>query len=98
MTSTFAVYILTNPRHTVLYIGMTSDLLRRITEHREKLVPGFTSRYNVTKLVYFELHDGPNAAIEREKQLKDGPRRKKVSLIEANNPEWRDLYPDLQED
>jgi putative endonuclease len=91
----YCVYILTNQRHTVLYTGVTSDLLRRVFEHREKQTPGFTSRYNVDKLVYYEVTEDATAAITREKQIKAGSRRKKLDLIAAMNPEWRDLYDEL---
>ena len=92
------VYILTNDRHTVLYTGMTNDLLRRVTEHREKQIPGFTARYNVAKLVYFEVCGDPGTAIEREKQIKAGSRQRKIELVEQQNPAWRDLYDDLREE
>jgi len=87
-----AVYIVTNEHHTVLYTGVTSDLKARIYQHREKLLPGFTNRYNARKLVYYEVAEEMSAAIVREKQIKAGLRRKKVELIDAFNPEWRDLY------
>jgi len=92
---TFFVYIMTNKYNKVLYTGVTNDLVSRIHEHREKLIDGFTSRYNVTKLVYFENHVDPLSAIQREKQIKSGSRKKKVQLIERKNPKWLDLYPDL---
>jgi putative endonuclease len=96
-SKTFAVYLLTNKNNTVLYTGVTNDLRRRISEHRLKLLPGFTKQYNVDKLVYFEwFEDAPNA-ITREKQIKAGSRKKKVALIEASNPEWRDLFELLLE-
>jgi putative endonuclease len=91
----YYVYFLANVHHTVLYVGITNDLLRRVTEHREKRVEGFTKRYNVTKLVYFESFPDAATAIEREKQLKAGSRRKKLDLIEQQNPEWEDLYLSL---
>ena len=89
------VYILTNTRNTVLYTGVTSNLQRRIFEHRSKLVQGFTKKYNCTKLVYYEIHDDIEAAIAREKQIKAGSRAKKVALIEAENPLWRDLWAEI---
>lgn len=92
MDRRYYVYILTNPRRTVLYIGITNDLLRRLYEHREKQGKGFTSRYNVSQLVYFEEGNDPLTAIAREKQLKGWSRAKKEELINATNPEWRDLY------
>jgi putative endonuclease len=89
------VYILTNERHTVLYVGVTSDLKARVYQHREKLLPGFTTRYNVSKLVYYEVADEMLAAIAREKQIKAGSRQKKINLINALNPQWRDLYDEI---
>jgi putative endonuclease len=79
-----------NPTYT-LYTGMTNNLERRLYEHRHKLTPGFTTRYNVTKLVYFEVFSRPGDAIAREKEIKGWRRSKKIDLIEAGNPEWRDL-------
>jgi len=89
------VYIMTNPRKTVLYTGVTNNLPRRVYEHKEKLAPGFASRYNVTDLVYFEMAETAEAAIAREKQLKAGSRRRKIELIKCMNPTWRDLSADL---
>ncbi len=91
----YAVYILTNWTGSVLYIGMTGDLMRRLSEHRGKLVPGFTSRYGVSKLVHVEYFGEPTLAIAREKQLKSWRRSKKVDLIVAGNPDWRDLAVEL---
>ena len=93
----YAVYILTNYTNAVLYTGVTSDLVGRVHQHREKLVEGFSKRYNLWKLVYYEVGDDVLAAIAREKQIKAGPRRKKVELVERENPLWRDLYLDLLE-
>ena len=91
-----AVYILTNSRRTVLYVGVTSNLLKRVAEHIAGVHPSsFTRRYNVDRLVYFELTADIRAAIAREKQLKGWVRRKKVALIEAVNPSWRDLGEDV---
>ena len=88
----FFVYILTNgPRHHVLYIGITGNLVRRVFQHRNKLIPGFTSRYNLTRLVHYEMFFYPDAAIAREKQLKEWLRRRKIELIESMNPHWHDL-------
>jgi putative endonuclease len=89
------VYIMTNKNNTVLYTGVTSDLQKRVWQHREELVEGFTKRYNVVKLVYHEVCPDMLSAIAREKQLKGGSRQKKVDLINGFNPEWRDLYDDL---
>ena len=91
----YYVYILTNKTNRVLYIGITNDLVRRVWEHKEKLVPGFTEKYNVTKLVYYEVFNSPEEAIAREKQLKGWLRSKKIELINRFNPEWRDLYYEI---
>src|SRR5215469_11245948 len=91
----YCVYILTNKRNTVLYTGVTGDLRARVYQHREKLLPGFTNHYNVSKLVYYEAGHDVAGAITREKQIKAGSRRKKLDLINRLNPEWRDLYEDL---
>ena len=87
----YCVYILTNKANRVLYTGVTNNLQRRIAEHQQKLVPGFTSRYNLKKLVYFETTDDVNAALAREKQIKGWLRQKKIELIETQNPEWKNL-------
>ena len=94
MRDQYFVYILTNDRHTVLYTGVTNNLVRRIGEHRVGF-SSFTSRYNVHKLVYFEEFHEINDAIAREKQIKGGSRRKKVLLIDSMNPDWRDLSDEL---
>ncbi|MCF8296166.1 MAG: GIY-YIG nuclease family protein [Melioribacteraceae bacterium] len=86
----YYVYIMTNFSKT-LYTGMTNDLKKRVYQHKNKLIPGFTSRYNITKLVYYEIFDDVRAAIAREKQIKGWTRNKKIALIEKENPEWRDL-------
>ena len=88
----FYVYILASGRHGTLYVGVTSDLVRRVWEHREKLAPGFTRRYGATRLVYFELFDDPVSAIAREEQIKKWRRDYKTNLIERDNPQWDDLY------
>jgi putative endonuclease len=90
-----AVYIMANKRNGTLYTGVTSDLLQRVHQHRQRLMPGFRSRYGCTLLVWYERHDEMPAAIAREKQIKAGSRRKKLALIEGMNPQWRDLYDDL---
>ena len=90
------IYILTNRANGVLYIGVTSDLYSRIAEHKAHLDPsGFTSRYNLDKLVHYEGFDSIEEAIAREKQLKAGSRRKKIALIEGTNPQWRDLHEEI---
>lgn len=83
---------MTNKRNTVLYTGVTSDLGRRVWQHRNKLVEGFTKRYNVVKLVYYEVFENAMNAIEREKRIKGGSRQRKIDLIESMNPDWKDLY------
>ena len=92
MQKQYYVYIMTNKSNNVLYTGVTNDLVRRVYEHRMKLTPGFTSRYNVTKLVYFEECIDPSSAIAREKQIKAGSRQKKIDLVNGMNPTWSDLY------
>jgi putative endonuclease len=87
-----SVYIMTNKHHTVLYIGVTSELIVRVLKHKNKTYKGFSSKYNTDKLVYFESYDSIVAAIEREKQLKAGSRQKKLDLINTMNPDWIDLY------
>jgi putative endonuclease len=91
----FFVYLLASKPHGTLYVGVTSDLLKRVWEHKYKAVPGFTSRYRVDKLVWFETHDSWESAIRREKQIKEWRRAWKRELIEANNPYWTDLFPSL---
>jgi putative endonuclease len=95
MDTQFFVYILTNKNHSVLYTGVTNDLKKRIFEHREKLVEGFTKRYQITKLVYYEECGDAFGAISREKQIKGGSRQKKVNLINGMNKDWEDLYPGI---
>ncbi len=90
------LYILTNQNNTVLYTGVTSQLARRVHEHKRKLYPrSFTSRYNTDKLVYFESYPRIEEAINREKKIKGGSRAKKIALIESLNPEWKDLYDSI---
>ncbi len=90
-----AVYLLTNKPNGTLYTGVTSDLPKRIWQHRNKAMKGFSARYNLTKMVYFELCEDMYQAISREKQIKAGSRQSKIKLIERNNPDWRDLYEDI---
>ena len=89
------VYLLANKHNNVLYTGVTNDLIRRVYEHRNKLVARFTQKYNVDRLVYFEVCSGIVVAIEREKQIKGWSRKKKQDLINSLNPEWNDLYRSL---
>ncbi|MCX6736387.1 MAG: GIY-YIG nuclease family protein [Candidatus Parcubacteria bacterium] len=91
------VYILASKRNGTLYIGVTSDLIKRIDEHKRNATDGFTKKYNVHTLVYYEMADDIRGAIEREKQLKKWNRSWKLKLIEKENPQWRDLYTDLFE-
>lgn len=86
---------MTNKRNTVLYTGVTSDLKKRVYEHKAKLVKGFTRKYNVNKLVYYEVSKDIYNAIRREKQIKGGSREKKINLINDMNPDWQDLYQGL---
>ena len=95
MVKQYYVYLLTNKRDTVIYVGVTNDLVRRVYEHREDLREGFTKRYRVKRLVNFEAFADVRDALEREKQLKGGSRQDKLELIASANPTWRDLYPDL---
>lgn len=89
------IYIMTNIGNSVFYIGMTNDLLRRVSEHRGKLVEGFTEKYNLDKLVYLESTSDVKLAIAREKQLKNWHRQWKINLIKENNPEFTDLYEEI---
>jgi len=91
----YYIYIITNKINTVLYTGVTSDLKKRIWEHKEKVTEGFTKNYNINKLIFFEIYNDPENAILREKQIKAGSRIKKVKLITGINPEWKDLYDKL---
>jgi putative endonuclease len=90
-----AVYIMTNRRNGTLYTGVTSDLPRRVFQHREGITKGFTSKYGCKMLVYYETCDEVPSAIAREKQIKAGSRKKKLSLIEAMNPTWKDLFDEI---
>ncbi|MCX5666191.1 MAG: GIY-YIG nuclease family protein [Candidatus Omnitrophica bacterium] len=89
------VYLMTNKIDSVIYTGVTSNLQKRIYEHKNKMVEGFTSKYNITKLVYFEMFDSIEGAILREKQIKAGSRKKKIELIKSMNPGFVDLYDKL---
>ena len=86
---------MTNKRNTVLYTGVTSFLKKRVYEHKEKLAPGFTNKYNVNKLIYYEIFNNIYNALSREKQIKAGSRQKKIILINSLNPKWNDLYYEL---
>jgi len=91
----YFVYLMTNKNNTVLYTGVTNDLKRRVYEHKEKLIDGFTKKYNVNKLVYFKFTSDINSAIQREKQIKAGSRQKKIDLINSINKDWKDLYDEI---
>ena len=95
MEKTFYVYILTSRRNGTLYIGVTSDLIKRIWEHKKKLTEGFTEKYEVDKLVYYEQFRDAECAVRREKRLKKYNRKWKLDLIEKSNPDWKDLYEEL---
>jgi len=95
MGKSYYVYILASNKNGTLYIGVTSNLINRIYEHKNNLIKGFTKEYNIHNLVYLEITDDINTAIAREKQLKRWDRDWKVDLIEKNNPGWRDLYKEL---
>ena len=95
MNAQYFVYIMTNKWNTVLYTGVTNNLIRRVYEHKGKMIGGFTRRYNVTKLVYYEAFEDIENAILREKQIKDVSRHKKIELINSMNNKWRELYEEL---
>ena len=92
MEKDYYVYILANKRNGTLYTGITSDLIKRVWEHKNKFVSGFTEKYGVDKLVYYEIFNDPENAIKREKRLKKYNRKWKLDLIEKTNPNWEDLY------
>jgi len=89
------IYILFNHKYGTLYTGVTSNLIRRVYEHKNKLIAGFTKRYNIDKLGYYETFSDITSAIKREKQIKSGSRQNKINLIESINPDWKDLYTSL---
>ena len=95
MSKQFCVYILTNQPRGTLYIGVTSNLPQRIAQHKEKLVEGFSARYGLDRLAWFEMHETAESAILREKQIKKWNRVWKLELVEQANPKWRDLYPEI---
>ena len=86
---------MTNEKNTVIYTGITNDLKKRVFQHKSKIIKGFTQKYNIMKLVYYEIFDNPYNAISREKQIKAGSRKKKIDLINQSNPQWKDLYFEL---
>ena len=91
----YCIYIMTNPHNTVLYTGVTNNLARRVYEHKNGLGGIFTRKYNIQKLVYYEVGEDVNAVIAREKQIKGGSRQKKIDLINKMNPAWKDLYEEV---
>ena len=95
MNKRYYVYILTNKNNNVFYTGVTNNLLRRVFEHKQKVVEGFTHKYNVNKLIYYEIYQDIKDAIEREKQIKGGSRQKKIGMIQRFNVEWKDLWNDI---
>ncbi|MBU4311255.1 MAG: GIY-YIG nuclease family protein [Candidatus Omnitrophica bacterium] len=95
MTKSYYVYMLASKRNGALYIGVTNDLIRRVYEHKQGLVEGFTKKYNVNRLVFFEETNDVESAITREKRLKKWNRKWKIELIEKDNPEWKDLYSEI---
>lgn len=95
MEKNYYTYILASGKNGTLYIGITSDLIKRAWEHKEKLVEGFTKKYGVAKLVYYEIYSDPENAIKREQRLKFYKRQWKIDLIEKSNPQWKDLYSGL---
>jgi putative endonuclease len=95
MDKQYYVYIMTNATYTVTYTGVTNDLYRRIYEHKNKIVEGFTTRYNIDKLVYYEVCENVESAISREKQIKSWSRKDKVALVNTMNKDWHDLYGEL---
>ena len=95
MGGQYYVYMMTNKNDNVIYTGMTNNLKRRVYEHKEKLINGFTKKYNITKLVYYEVFEDPENAILREKQIKAGSRQKKIDLINSINRKWLNLYKEL---
>jgi putative endonuclease len=95
MDKQYYIYIMTNAKHTALYTGVTNDLKRRAWEHKEKLVEGFTKKYHVDMLIYYEVCEDIMSAISREKKIKAGSQQKKIELVNSMNSEWRDLYEEL---
>ena len=95
MNKYFYVYLTTNNSNAVIYTGVTNNLKIRVFQHKNKIIKGFTEKYNATKLVYYEAFDNAYDAISREKQIKAGSRKKKIDLINKTNSQWKDLYFDL---
>ena len=95
MKRQYYIYIMTNSTNNVIYAGVTNNLKRRVYEHKQKLIKGFTKKYGISKLVYYEVFEDIENAILREKQVKGGSRKKKIDLVNVMNKEWRDLYEEL---
>ncbi len=95
MSKQYYIYILTNKLNTVFYTGVTDNLVKRVYQHKNKFVVGFTQKYNVTKLVYYEIYKSPIEAITREKQIKGGSRNDKIKLIRNSNSDYEDLYDEI---
>ena len=95
LTKTYFVYLLASGRNGTLYVGVTNDVVRRVWEHKQKVVPGFTKTHDVDRLVWFEVHNSIEAAITREKQIKRWKRDWKIDLFKDSNPRWDDLYPEI---
>ncbi|MGB7291845.1 MAG: GIY-YIG nuclease family protein [Thermodesulfobacteriota bacterium] len=95
MEKYYFVYIMTNKHNTVLYPGVTNNLVRRVFEHKKNLIKGFTEKYKAVKFVYYEIHEDPYSAISREKQIKGGSIQKKIELINEFNRDWKDLYGEI---
>lgn len=91
----YCVYMMTNSHNTVIYSGVTNDLVRRVSEHKNGLGGTFTEKHNICKLVYYEVTDDARSALAREKQIKGGSQKKKINLIKSINPEWKDLYEEI---
>ena len=95
MSRQYYIYMMTNISNSVIYTGVTNDLKKRVFQHKEKNIEGFTKKYNVTKLVYYEIYENIDYAIQREKQIKAGSRQNKINLINTKNKKWLDLYEEL---
>lgn len=95
MDNQYFVYLLSNKNNTVIYTGVTNELKQRVYEHKKKMIDGFTKKYNVNELLYFEFTSDINSAIQREKQIKAGSRQKKIDLVNSINKEWKDLYNEI---
>jgi len=95
MDKQYYVYIMANKHNTTLYTGVTNDLKRRVYEHKSNFVEGFTKKYNITKLVYYEVIEEIETALNREKQIKGGSRQKKIDLVNSMNSGWNDLYDEI---